>query len=101
VPHQSNWSDVTYYTSAGGGGVFASGAASFVAQLSTTGLIPPNVVPGPRPGISDVFRRAMENLYGLFGLGPAGPYGASGGNWTSVYSGAAARAGTAAGTAAA
>jgi hypothetical protein len=101
VPHQGNWSDVTYYTSSGGGGVFASGSASFVAQLSTTGLIPPNVIPGPFPGISDVFRRAMENLYGLFGLGPAGPYGASGANWSSVYTGASASAASAAGTPAA
>jgi hypothetical protein len=98
VPGQSNWSDMTYYTSPGGGGVFASGSASFVAQLSTTGLIPPNVIPGPWPGVSDVFRRAMENLYGRFGLGPPGPYGASDGTWTSVYHGATAQAGTAAGT---
>ena len=101
VPHQSNWSDVTYYTSSGGGGVFASGSASFVGQLSTTGLIPPNVIPGPFPGISDVLRRAMENLYGLFGLGPAGPYGSSGGNWSSVYTGATAGAASAVGTPAA
>jgi hypothetical protein len=101
VPHQSNWSDVTYYTSSGGGGVFASGSASFVSLLSTTGLIPPNVIPGPFPGTSDVMRRAMENVYGLFGLGPAGPYGSSGGNWSSVYTGAAAGAASAAGTPAA
>jgi hypothetical protein len=101
VPHQSNWSDVTYYTAPGGGGVFASGSASFVKMLSTTGRVPSLVIPGPFPGISDVFRRAMENLYGLFGLGPAGPYGSSGGNWSSIYSGASAGAASAAGTAAA
>jgi hypothetical protein len=101
VPHQSNWSDVTYYTTPGGGGVFASGSASFVSLLSTTGMIPSIVIPGPFPGVSDVIRRAMENLYGLFGLGPAGPYGSSGGNWSSVYTGASAAAATAAGTPAA
>ncbi len=102
VPGQGNWSDVTYYTAPGnGGGVLASGSASFVAQLSTTGIIPPNVVPGPFPGVSDVFRRAMENLYGRFGLGPATTYGSSGGNWRDVYSGAAASAASAAGTASA
>jgi hypothetical protein len=99
VPHQSNWSDITYYTAPGnGGGVLASGSASFVAQLSTTGVIPSLVIPGPWPGISDVFRRAMENVYGRFGLGPASSYGSSGGNWSAVYSGTAAAAGTAAGT---
>ena len=102
VPHQSNWSDITYYTAPGnGGGVLASGSASFVAQLSTTGIIPSLVIPGPFPGISDIFRRAMENVYGRFGLGPACSYGSSGGNWKAVYSGTAATARTAAGTPAA
>ena len=41
VPGQSNWSDVTYYTAPGnGGGVLASGSASFVSLLSTTGRDP-------------------------------------------------------------
>jgi hypothetical protein len=99
VPGQSNWSDITYFTAPGnGGGVLASGSASFVAQLSTTGTIPSIVIPGPFPGVSDVFNRAMENLYGRFGLGPASSYGSSGGNWSAVYTGAAASAGSAAGT---
>ena len=99
VPGQHNWSDMTYFTAAGnGGGVLASGSASFVGQLSHTGLIPPNVVPGPVPGVSDIFNRAMENLYGRFGLGPASSYGSSGGNWSAAYTGAAASAASAAGT---
>jgi len=102
VPGQSNWSDVTYYTApANGGGVLASGSASFVSMLSTTGDIPSLVIPGPFPGITDVVHRTMENVYGRFGLGPASSYGSSGGNWTEVYTGAAAAAGTAAGTASA
>jgi hypothetical protein len=99
VPGQSNWSDTTYYTAPGnGGGVFASGSASFVSLLSTTGLIPSIVIPGPFPGVTDVIRRAMENLYGRFGLGPATSYGSSGGNWSDIYTGAAATAASAAGT---
>ena len=83
VPGQSNWSDVTYYTAPGnGGGVLASGSASFVSLLSTTGAIPSLVIPGPFPGVTDVIRRAMENVYGRFGLGPASSYGSSGGNWS-------------------
>ncbi len=98
VPGQDNWSDITYYTAPGnGGGVFASGTASFVGQLSTTGDIYPNVVPGPYPG-TDAIVRAMENLYGRFGLGPASSYGSSSGNWTEVYTGSAATAGAAGGT---
>ena len=67
-------------------------------MLSTTGAIPSIVIPGPFPGITDVVHRAMENVYGRFGRGPATTYGASGGNWSEVYTGAAASAGTAAGT---
>ena len=56
-------------------------------------VIPSIVIPGPFPGITDVVRRAMENVYGRFGLGPATSYGSSGGNWTEVYTGAAATRG--------
>jgi hypothetical protein len=99
VPGQSNWSDVTYYTVAGnGGGVLASGSASFVSLLGTTGVIPPNVIVGAIPGVTDVIRRAMENVYARFGLGPATSYGRSSGNWSDVYTGSAASAGTATGT---
>ena len=99
VPGQSNWSDITYYTAPGnGGGVLASGSASFVSMLSTTGAIPSLVIPGPFPGVTDLVRRAMENVYGRFGLGPASSYGTSGGNWSAVYTGAAAAKGSAAGT---
>ena len=99
VPGQSNWSDVTYYTAPGnGGGVFSSGSASYVSLLSTTGIIYPNVVPGPIPGVSAEINRAMENLYSRFGLGPASSYGNSGGNWTEVYTGSSAAAGSAVAT---
>jgi hypothetical protein len=99
VPGQSNWSDITYYTApSNGGGVLASGSASFVSMLSTTGAIPSLVIPGPFPGVTDLIRRAMENVYGRFGLGPASSYGTSGGNWSAVYTGAAAAKGSAAGT---
>jgi hypothetical protein len=102
VPGQSNWSDITYYTAPGnGGGVLASGSASFVSLVSTTGLIPSLVIPGPFPGTTDVIRRAMENVYGRFGLGPATLFGSSEGNWREVYTGAAAATGSAAGTPAA
>ena len=100
VPGQSNWSDVTYYTAPGnGGGVLASGSASFVSHaLDDRARSRSLVIPGPFPGVTDVIRRAMENVYGRFGLGPASSYGSSGGNWSAVYTGAAAAAGTAAGT---
>jgi hypothetical protein len=66
--------------------------------FGNTGSIPPNVIIPAIPGVTDVVRRAMENVYGRFGLGPATSYGSSGGNWADVYTGASASAGTAAGT---
>ena len=37
--------------------------------------------------MTEVIRRAMENVYGRFGLGPATSYGSSTGNWSDVYTG--------------
>ncbi len=96
IPGQSNWSDVTYVTAPGnGGGVLTSGSAYFVYRLANATAMPSNVVPTGTPGETDVLLRAMENLYGRFGQGPAGVLGPSEGNWTSVYSGAGAQAGSA------
>ena len=50
VPNRgNNYSDVTWYTTPQGGGVFASGNASFVGNLVNCPLIPPNVLPEPNP----------------------------------------------------
>ncbi len=46
VPNRrDNYSDVTWYTVAGGGGVFATGNASWIGALSDSPLVPPNVLP--------------------------------------------------------
>ncbi|HLN17540.1 MAG TPA: N,N-dimethylformamidase beta subunit family domain-containing protein [Acidimicrobiales bacterium] len=98
VPGQGNWSDVTYYTAAAGGGVLASGAASFVNKLSNTVAFPWNIVPKAIPGVTDILLRVMENVFATFGNGPAAATQRSGGNWTSVYQGQAATASTAQGS---
>ena len=95
VTGQGNWSDLTYYTVAGGGGVLASGMASFVNKLSNTTAFPNNVVPAAVPGVTEILLRAMQNVYGLFANGPASAAQPSGANWTSIYQGSAAHAGTA------
>jgi len=82
---ETNWSDITYYTVAGGGGVLASGDASFVNKLSDTTAFPTNVVPVAIPGVTDILLGAMENLYGRFGNGPASQIAESTGNWTATY----------------
>jgi hypothetical protein len=99
IPGQNNWADLTYFTAPGkGGGVLASGSAYFVYRMSNSTVIPPNVVPNAVPGETELLWRAMENLYALFGQGPATAFGGSGGNWSSIYTGGAAQAGTATGT---
>jgi len=96
IPGHDDWSDITYYTVAGGGGVLATGSAAFVNKLSNTTAFPWNVVPKAIPGVTAILLRAMENVYGLLGNGPASTVHPSGGNWSSVYQGAAASVGTAA-----
>ena len=50
VPNRDdNYSDITWYTVPSGGGVFATGNASWVNKLSHSTLIPPNTVPDAIP----------------------------------------------------
>jgi hypothetical protein len=96
IPGQGNWSDLTYFTGPdGSGGVLASGSATFVNRLANSVAMPANILPRAIPGVTDVLLRAMENLYGLFGQGPAAATEPSGGNWSSVYTGAVALSGSA------
>ena len=98
IPGQRNWSDLSYFTQPGGGCVLASGSAYFIYRMSNSTYIPANVVPKAVPGETEFLWRAMENVYSRFGQGPAGAVGTSGGNWSSVYAGGAATAGSAPGT---
>jgi hypothetical protein len=96
IPGQANWSDLTYFTtSPRGGGVLASGSAYFVYRLANSTAMPPNILPQAVPGDTEILLRAMENLYGLFGHGPAGATEPSTGNASSIYTGAAASGGSA------
>ena len=101
VTGQNNWSDITYYSTPGAGGVLATGMASWVFKLSNTTEFPWNIVPRAVPGVTDVVLRAMENVYGTFGAGPASKVRPSSGNWEAVYQGSSVRAPSAQGTTAA
>ena len=87
VRGQRNWSDLTYYSVPNGGGVLASGMASFVFKLSNTTAFPWNIVPKAIPGVTDVLLRSMENVYGVLGTGPGSQFAPSAGTWSSVYRG--------------
>jgi hypothetical protein len=87
VPNRhDNYSDVTWYTVTGGGGVFATGNASWIGQLSNSPLVPPNVLPSAVPGVTAPLLRMMENVYSVLGSGPASATHPSRGNWSAVYS---------------
>ncbi len=80
-----NYSDMTWYTVPGGGGVFASGNASWVGAMSDSTLVPPNVVPGPVAGVTAPVLAIMKNLYTVIGSGPADLTRPSQGNWRTIY----------------
>jgi hypothetical protein len=94
----SNWSDITYYTKPGGGGVLAVGMASFVYKLSNTELFPTGIVPAAEPGVTDALLRAMQNVFAVFGSGPASKTHPSASTWSAIYQGGAAQAPSASGT---
>ena len=72
VPNRgNNYSDVTWYTVPGGGGVLATGNANWVNGMSNSTLVPPNVVPAAAAGVTDLLLRMMENVYSVIGMGPA------------------------------
>jgi len=82
-----NYSDVTWYTLSGGGGVFDSGNASWVGSLSDTTGFPTDIVPAPRLGVTEPLLRVMQNLYSVLGAGPAAATHPSSGTWRQVYGG--------------
>jgi hypothetical protein len=78
------FSDVTWYTTYGGGGVFATGNASWVNKLSHTTAFPDNVVPAAIPGVTEILLRAMENVYATLGVGLGSANQPSRANWSEV-----------------
>ena len=86
IPNRhGNYSDMTWFTAAGGGGVLDAGNASWVGQLADAPLIPPNVLQGPVPGVTDHLLRIMMNVYSVLGTAPASITHPSTGNWRSAY----------------
>ena len=73
--------DMTYYSAPGGGGVLATGSASFVSKLADAPRIYSNTVHPAVPGVTDVLWRAMQNVCSVFGAGPASATNPSVANW--------------------
>jgi len=79
-----NFSDMTWFTVPGGGGVLDTGNATWVAQLADAPLIPPNVYPAPIPGVTAPLQRIMLNVYSVLGSAPASITTPSKGTWRTV-----------------
>jgi hypothetical protein len=85
VPNRrGNYSDVTWFTVADGGGVLDTGNATWVAQLADAALIPPNVYPAAVPGVTAHLQRIMLNVYSVLGTAPASITNPSRGTWRAV-----------------
>jgi len=80
-----NFSDMTWFTEAGGGGVLDASNASWVGQLANAPLIPSNVLQAPVAGVTPYLLRIMLNVYSVLGQGPASATHPSTGNWRAVY----------------
>ncbi|HWC37615.1 MAG TPA: N,N-dimethylformamidase beta subunit family domain-containing protein [Acidimicrobiales bacterium] len=76
---QQDFSDVTYYTAPGGGGVFATGTNLWVAGMQST--CPQGTTPCP----SDVTQRVTQNVLAVMGVGPAATSHPSQPNWMTYY----------------
>ncbi len=86
IPNRhNNFSDVTWFTVEGGGGVLDTGNASWVGQLANAPLIPSNVLKGPVPGVTDHLLRIMVNVYSVLGTAPASITHPSTGNWRTAF----------------
>ncbi|MGA2836617.1 MAG: N,N-dimethylformamidase beta subunit family domain-containing protein [Acidimicrobiales bacterium] len=80
-----NFSDVTWYTTAAGGGVLDTGNASWVGQLADAPLIPSLILPAAVPGVTEHLQRIMLNVYSVLGTAPASITNPSTGNWRAAY----------------
>jgi hypothetical protein len=92
------YSDVTWYTTYGGGGVFATGNASWVNKLSHTTAFPDNVVPAAIPGVTEILLGVMENVYAVLGVGLGSVNQPSQPNWATLPPGSGASTPAPAGT---
>ncbi len=83
---QPGYSDVTWYTQAGGGGVFATGTNWWVSKLADNrGLFPKPLVPQAIPGVTGPLTTITQNVLSVIGTGPADALRPSVANWQTFY----------------
>ena len=81
-----SYSDMSYYTVKGGGGVFATGTATFVDRLwDNSGVLPKPFAPGPVAGVTAPLTRITLNVMSELAKGPADARRPSVANWDRFY----------------
>jgi len=79
-------SDMTWYTQAGGGGVFATGTNWWVSKLADNqGFFPAPLVPKAVPGVTGPLSTITQNVLTVLGTGPADALRPSLPNWQTFY----------------
>jgi hypothetical protein len=80
------FSDMTWYTATGGGGVYASGTASYISKLwDNTGPLTASWALRPISGVTEPLTQITLNVLAVLGEEPASRSFPSSGNWQSVY----------------
>ncbi len=82
---KSGFSDVTWYTAPSGAGVFASGSNWWISKLMDVPQVPPQLIPGPFPGVTKELLQITDNLLAAIGWGPSATGYASVPNWKTYY----------------
>ena len=78
-------SDATWFTTPGGGGVFASGTNAWIGKISSITGDPSNVAGHAIAGVTEPLTRATLNVLAVVGRGPAHAHTPSSGTWRQVY----------------
>lgn len=82
----NGFADMTWFTAPGGGGVFASGTASYVAKLwDNQSSLPTSWAFRPVPGVTEPLSRITLNVLAVLGEEPASKSFPSASNWQRFY----------------
>jgi hypothetical protein len=82
-----SFADMTYYSAPSGAGVLDVGTASWVNMLFGASMVPAGIVrsSGKVDPNAPTLERLMENVFSVFGAGPAGASYPSTANWSRWY----------------
>jgi hypothetical protein len=87
------FADMTWYTKAGGGGVFSTGTNWWIYKLSDNqGQFNVGLVPTKTAGVTDPLTTITKTVLSVTGVGPASKTHPSTGNWQNYYPGPGTRA---------